>query len=115
MEKFWNSGQKDIIKGLDILGARRYDQSLERLWVSGITTISIRARYLTLLPWVLTEFYQRELDKVIGDIAEFDEDKFKSVLQRLEFIVFVSSKAFPVPSATHDNGSSAMDTGSPVA
>ena len=93
MEKFWNSGQKDIISGLDILGARRYDQSLERLWVSGITTISIRARYLTLLPWVLTEFYQRELDKVIGDIAEFDEDKFKSVLQRLEFIVFVSSKA----------------------
>ena len=92
MDKFWNIGEKDIIKGLDILGARRYDQSLERLWVSGITTISIRARYLTLLPWALTEFYQRELDKVTGDIAEFDEEKFKSVLQRLEFIVFVSSK-----------------------
>jgi len=33
----------------------------------------------------------------------------------ISFNFFVSSKAFPVPSATHDNGSSAMDTGSPVA
>jgi hypothetical protein len=89
---FWNSGEKDKIKGLDILGARRYDQSLERNWVSGITTISIRARYLTFLPWVLAEFYQRELEKTSSEQAEFDEKKFKSVLQRLEFIVFASSK-----------------------
>ena len=92
MDHFWNSGEKDKIRGLDILGARRYDQSLERLWVSGITTISIRARYLTLLPWILAEFYQRELDQASGGKAEFDEKKFKSVLQRMEFIILVSSK-----------------------
>lgn len=92
MENFWNRGEKNKIKGLDILGARRYDQSLERNWVSGITTISIRARYLTFLPWVLVEFYRRELEKTSSKQAEFDEKKFKSVLQRMEFIVLASSK-----------------------
>ena len=92
MDSFWNSGDKNKIKGLDILGARRFDQSLERNWVSGITTISIRARYLTLLPWVLLEFYKRELDKSSSNHAEFDDEKFKSVLQRMEFIIFASTK-----------------------
>ena len=92
MDHFWNSGEKNKIKGLDILGARRYDQSLERLWVSGITTISIRARYLTLLPWVLAEFYQRELTQATGERTDFDEKKFRLVLQRMEFIVLASSK-----------------------
>ena len=92
MDYFWNSGEKNKIKGLDILGARRYDQSLERNWVSGITTISIRARYLTFLPWVLAEFYQRELEKSSDGQAEFDDKKFKAVLQRMEFIVLASSK-----------------------
>ena len=92
MDYFWNSGEKNKIKGLDILGARRYDQSLERNWVSGITTISIRARYLTFLPWVLAEFYQREIEKSSDGQAEFDDKKFKAVLQRMEFIVLASSK-----------------------
>jgi len=92
MISYWNIGEKNKIKGLDILGARRYDQSLERKWVSGITTISIRARYLTLLPWVLAEFYHREIEKTTKEYADFEEEKFKSVLQRMEFVVLASSR-----------------------
>lgn len=90
MQIFWNKGEQNKTKGLDILGIRRLDQSLEARWVSGITTISYRARYMSILPWFLNLFYQRELDKGRGR-SKFKETRFREVLTRLEFIILAAS------------------------
>ena len=90
-EIFWNSGEKETIEGLDVLGYRRIDQNLERRWVAGITTISYRARYLSLLPWLLEEIFERSLAEGNG-LSTFDEDRLDAALRRLELVVFLASK-----------------------
>ena len=90
MQIFWNSGEKEKIEGLDILGLRRVDQGIEKPWVAGITTISFRARYLSLLPWIFGEYYKTELEN--KKVGEFDNNKFRNILRRLEFIIFAASQ-----------------------
>ena len=86
---FWNSGEKRKIQGLDVLGFRKVDQDLERLWVAGITTISIRARYMSMLPWLLVEFFQRS---VSGGVGRYTEEHLRAVLRRFELVVYLSSR-----------------------
>jgi len=90
MEIFWNSGEKEMTNGLDILGIRRLDQNIELAWVSGITTISFRAKYLSLLPWIIAEYYESEL-KEHGSEAKYNENKFYELTRRMEIVIFFSS------------------------
>lgn len=91
MEIFWNLGEQKKIEGRDILGVRSLDQSIEKVWVAGITTISFRARYLTILPSVLEQFFTAELNRY-GKKAQFDEQHFNEILRRMDFVIFASSK-----------------------
>jgi hypothetical protein len=61
MSLFWGDDLIDQSAGLDILGVRGIDQAVEAALVNGITTISQRGRYFTLLPWALGEFFANEL------------------------------------------------------
>ncbi len=87
---FWNAGESEKILGLDILGFRQVDQDAEKEWVAGITTISFRARYLSLLAWFLAEFFSRHLG-VSKNEGEYDPVELLRALSRLEFIVLAAS------------------------
>lgn len=92
MQLFWNSGEREKIRGLDILGVRQVDQSVEKDWVAGITTIAIRARYLSLVPWTLGLYYSTMVSEGAGE-AEFDEDILVAMFRRMEFVTLAATKA----------------------
>lgn len=87
---FWNGGARDTIQGVDLLGVRHVDQELERVRVAGVTTLSGRARYLSLLSWTIAEYYHRVL-RAGGGSSAFDWHAFGQVVGRLEFITLAAT------------------------
>ena len=87
---FWNQGDADSTKGLDILGYRAADQSIEEALVNGITTISQRIRYLSHLTWLLSDYYE-ELSYDSEEVSTADWEGFCRRAMRLEFITLAST------------------------
>ena len=90
MNSFWNKGEKDIIQGLDVLGLRSIDQHIETQLLASITTISIRARYLSLIPWIVGEFFASHKGE-----TNLDSDVFRQLLMqvfdRLELVLILAT------------------------
>jgi len=70
---------------------RQLDQFTEKRWAAGTTTISYRARYLSLLPWIIGEYYILILNPETKE-GEFFYDQFCQVLLRLEFVIFAATR-----------------------
>lgn len=83
MEIFWGEGLGEETQGLDILGVRGLDQSLETALANGITTISLRGRYFTILPWLIGEFFRAEER---AGATVFDADRLRTFVGRVEYL-----------------------------
>lgn len=83
MDVAWGDRLDEGSQGQDILGLRGLDQSLEAALVNGITTVSQRGRYLTILPWAMAEFFDGEPR---GAAVEFDTDRFRRFLFKVQFL-----------------------------
>ena len=86
MGTFWGDDLLDSTQGLDILGIRGLDQSIEMRLVNGITTISQRARYLSILTWSIGEFLTQNAHK------GYNEADLEIFLRRVEFIILAATK-----------------------
>ena len=86
MTMTWGESLLDTSQGLDILGVRGVDQAVELGLVNGITTISQRARYFSILAWALGEY-------LVGHASEgFDWDSLSIYLRRVEFRTLAASR-----------------------
>ncbi len=88
---FWNQEFVQDSRGLDIIGIRAIDQGLEAELVNGVTTISARGRYFSILPWAINQFYQTLLEKE----AEFDREELVAFLHRTQFLIIAASHLDP--------------------
>ena len=83
MEVFWGDGFGEETQGLDILGVRGLDQSLKTALANGITTISPRGRYFTILPWLIGEFFHTE-EK--AEATVFEANRLRTFVGRVEYL-----------------------------
>ena len=82
----WGDRLVETTTGQDILGIRGIDQAVELALVNGITTISQRARYFTILTWAIGDYL------VDSTSIGFDWDSFMLHLQKVEFVTLAASR-----------------------
>ena len=92
MDVGWGSALAETSGGLDIVGVRALDQSIEASLVVGITTISLRGRYLSILPWAVGEFFVADAEEGVGS---FDENRFHDFLFRVQFLILACTSVDP--------------------
>jgi hypothetical protein len=97
----WGDGLGEETQGLDILGIRGLDQSLEIALANGITTISLRGRYFTILPWLIGEFF--EVEKSAG-ATTFAMERLRYFIGRVEYLTL----ACTVMDSSGGDGSGAL-------
>jgi hypothetical protein len=92
MQLSWNDRYRDLIAGVDVLGVRQLDQSLEAQLVGGLTTVAPRARYMSLVTWALASLYRRLLQDGGGEL-HWTSELQNEMLTRLEFLVAAATQA----------------------
>jgi hypothetical protein len=70
---------------------RGHDQAIEAQLVNGITTVSIRARYYSILTWAVGAFLKRNLDD--SETGHFSNASFQDFLRRVEFLTLACTNA----------------------
>ena len=82
----WSDDLLDTSDGLDIIGVRKFDQRIEFKLVNGITTVSQRARYFSILTWALGSYLSRHTGQKI------QRKDLEIFLHRVEFMTLAASR-----------------------
>ena len=75
-------------KTLDVMGIRALDQNIEASLTNGITTISPRARYTSILAWSIGQYLT---DESAAGQAIYNEEKHSIFDNRVRFLVFAAT------------------------
>jgi hypothetical protein len=70
------------------MGIRTLDQNIEASLTNGITTISIRARYISILAWAIGQYF---VDESAGGRTRYDKDAFSVYINRVRFMVLAAT------------------------
>ena len=88
MNVAWGSRLSGETKGLDVMGIRALDQNIEASLTNGITTISIRARYISILAWAIGQYFVNES---AGGRVRHNKEARAVYLNRVRFLVLAAT------------------------
>lgn len=102
MDVAWGAHLSGETKGLDILGIRALDQNIEASLTNGITTISIRARYISILAWAIGRYF---VDESAGGPVQHDKEARAIYFNRVRFLILAATYIDKGPSEVGVMGS----------
>jgi hypothetical protein len=94
MDVGWGTQLGERSDGQDILGVRGLDQGMEAALVVGITTISQRGRYLTILPWALGQYFTADAE---AEADHYDAERFQAFMFRVQYLTLACTAIDPGP------------------